>query len=130
MPTFVGSLFGDCDRAKLVCFAFTRLALDSIPTTTVPSTDMTPSQIIRVAFGYLALSSLQIGAWALFAPRSFYDGFPGAGRSWVSVDGPYNEHLVRDVGALNLAIAVLLVALPSYRARRAKARAEGVAEGD
>ncbi|WP_432448363.1 tripartite tricarboxylate transporter permease [Aliiroseovarius marinus] len=29
-----------------------------------------------------------------------------------------------------LAVAVLLVALPSYRARRAKARAEGVAEGD
>jgi len=29
---------------------------------------------------------------------------------WVSVDGPYNEHLVRDVGALNLALAVLLVA--------------------
>ncbi|MCP5073676.1 MAG: tripartite tricarboxylate transporter permease [Rhodobacteraceae bacterium] len=29
-----------------------------------------------------------------------------------------------------LAIAVILVVLPSYRARRAKARAEGVAEGD
>lgn len=48
--------------------------------------------------------------WALFAPRSFYDGFPGLGRRWVSVDGPYNEHLVRDVGALNLALVVVLVA--------------------
>jgi putative tricarboxylic transport membrane protein len=29
-----------------------------------------------------------------------------------------------------LAIAVLLVVVPSYRARRARARQEGVAEGD
>ena len=35
----------------------------------------------------------------------FYDDFPGLGRSWVAADGPYNEHLVRDVGALNLALA-------------------------
>jgi heme/copper-type cytochrome/quinol oxidase subunit 4 len=27
----------------------------------------------------------------------------------VSADGPYNEHLVRDVGALNLALAVVTV---------------------
>lgn len=65
--------------------------------------------LARVAFGYLAFVSIQVGAWALLAPRSFYDGFPGLGRSWVSIDGPYNEHLVRDVGALNLALAVVLV---------------------
>lgn len=47
---------------------------------------------------------------AQFAPRSFYDDFPGFGRAWVSVDGPYNEHLVRDVGGLYLALSVLLVA--------------------
>ena len=28
----------------------------------------------------------------------------------MSVDGPFNEHLVRDVGALNLALLVVLVA--------------------
>lgn len=66
--------------------------------------------ITRIALGYLALVSLQIGVWAVVAPRSFYDDFPGLGRSWVEVDGPYNEHLVRDVGALNLAFAVLVVA--------------------
>ena len=64
---------------------------------------------MRIALGYLSFVSLQIGAWALFAPRSFYEDFPGLGRAWVSVDGPYNEHLVRDVGALNLALAVLFV---------------------
>ena len=71
---------------------------------------MTVARTTRLALAWLALSALQIGAWALLAPQSFYDNFPGFGRSWVSVDGPFNEHLVRDVGALNLALAVLLVA--------------------
>ena len=31
------------------------------------------------------------------------------GRAWVAVDGPYNEHLVRDVGGLNLALAFVAV---------------------
>lgn len=52
--------------------------------------------------------SAQIGVWALFAPRSFYDDFPGFGRAWVAVDGPFNEHLIRDVGALNLALVTLM----------------------
>jgi len=65
--------------------------------------------LIRFALGYIAIASAQIGFWALFAPRSFYDSFPGMGRAWVSLDGPYNEHLVRDVGALNLAFLALIV---------------------
>ena len=70
---------------------------------------MTYRRWLRVALGYLALVSLEIGLWAQFAPRSFYDHFPGLGRSWVSVDGPYNEHLVRDVGGLNLGLAAVLI---------------------
>jgi hypothetical protein len=65
---------------------------------------------LRIALGYQVLVAVQLGVWALLAPRSFYDGFPGLGRSWVSVDGPFNEHLVRDVGALNLALAAILIA--------------------
>ena len=57
-----------------------------------------------------AVVSVQLGIWATFAPRSFYDDFPGFGREWVRVDGPYNEHLVRDFGALNLALAVVTIA--------------------
>lgn len=64
---------------------------------------------MRIALGYLIIVTAQIGVWALLAPQSFYDDFPGLGRAWVSVDGPYNEHLVRDVGALNLALLVLFV---------------------
>ena len=59
--------------------------------------------------GILTLSAATVGAWAAFTPRSFYDDFPGLGQIWVAVDGPYNEHLVRDVGALNLALAVVSV---------------------
>ncbi len=66
--------------------------------------------VARVALGYLAALSVHIGVWALFAPRSFYDDYPGFGRVWASVDGPYNEHLIRDVGALNLAFAVVVIA--------------------
>jgi hypothetical protein len=70
---------------------------------------MTPRNITRVALAILALVGVQVGLWAAFAPQSFYDDFPGSGRVWVAVDGPYNEHLVRDVGALNLALAVVAI---------------------
>jgi len=66
----------------------------------------------RGALAVLGLVGLQVGVWATLAPRSFYDDFPGGGRTWVAADGPYNEHLVRDFGSLNLALtAVVLVAL-------------------
>lgn len=62
--------------------------------------------------GTLTASALYVGPWAAFGPRSFYDAFPGLHRVWVGVDGPFNEHLVRDVGGLYLALAVAgLVAL-------------------
>jgi hypothetical protein len=64
---------------------------------------------LRVLLGVLTVSATTVGAWAGFAPRSFYDGFPGLGQVWIAVDGPYNEHLVRDVGALNLALALVTV---------------------
>jgi hypothetical protein len=64
---------------------------------------------LRVLLGVLTVSATTVGAWAAFTPRSFYDDFPGLGQIWVAVDGPYNEHLVRDVGALNLALAAVTV---------------------
>lgn len=65
--------------------------------------------IQRAILVYLALSGLLVGVWATLFPRAFYDDFPGLGRMWVSIDGPYNEHLVRDVGQLSLALAVITV---------------------
>ena len=51
-----------------------------------------------------------VGLWAAAWPASFYDSFPGLGRVWIAVDGPYNEHLIRDVGALYLALAAASIA--------------------
>jgi len=65
---------------------------------------------IRIDLVYGLYLNGGVGLWATVAPRSFYDDFPGLGRSWVSLNGPYNEHLVRDVGAWALALCVLLVA--------------------
>jgi hypothetical protein len=66
--------------------------------------------IVRIVLVIWAAVSLQLAGWAILAPRSFYDDYPGFGRHWVSVDGPYNEHFVRDFGALNLALAVVTIA--------------------
>lgn len=63
-----------------------------------------------IALSVLAVNAALLGGWALVAPASFYRSFPGGGRAWVSIDGPYNEHLIRDVGGLNLALLVLTVA--------------------
>ena len=67
---------------------------------------------IRASLWFLVVSGAVVGIWALFFPQAFYDSFPGMGRSWVSVDGPFNEHLIRDVGGGYLSITVLaLVAI-------------------
>ena len=63
------------------------------------------TRLRRIALVVVLAGSLVVGLWAQALPRSFYDDFPGAGRVWVAVDGPYNEHLVRDVGGLNLGLA-------------------------
>jgi hypothetical protein len=60
----------------------------------------------RAALIALTIASLAVGAWAQFAPASFHTSFP-FGRAWVSTDGPFNEHLIRDVGGLNLALGAL-----------------------
>jgi hypothetical protein len=73
---------------------------------------------LRAALLLLASAPLMVGVWALLVPRSFYDDFPLPGRYCVSALGPYNEHLVRDVGALNLALGVLLATAAILLERR------------
>ena len=63
----------------------------------------------QVIAGILALSAAFVGIWATAAPHSFYSSFPFPGRHWVSMLGPYNEHLARDVGGLYLALLVISV---------------------
>lgn len=76
----------------------------------------------RIGLAYIAIGFGLVGFWAAFAPRSFYTDFPGAGRHWIAPDGPYNQHLIRDVGELNLALMVVVIvaaitlSLPAVRA--------------
>jgi hypothetical protein len=86
----------------------------------------------RIGLAYLAVGYALVGFWAAFAPRSFYTDFPGAGRHWISPDGPYNQHLIRDVGELNLALLVVVAAaavtlsLPLVRAALVATLVNGV----
>jgi hypothetical protein len=67
---------------------------------------------VKLLLLWFVVFGLAIGLWQAVFPASFYADFPGMGHHWVSPDGPYNEHLLRDVGLGNLAIgAVALVAL-------------------
>ena len=63
----------------------------------------------RWVLAALAVSAGVVGGWAVVAPRSFNNSFPSPGHAWVRVLGPYNEHLVRDVGTLYLVLLVVSV---------------------
>lgn len=64
---------------------------------------------IRFLLLALGIPQASIGLWALLAPRSFYDDFPVGTDGWVNPLGPFDEHLVTDVGALFVALGVLLI---------------------
>ena len=76
----------------------------------------TPNTRIRRAAPGAVLAGLWImGVFGLYTgiqqqllPRIFYDRFPGFGMAWVAPDGPYNEHLMRDLGGVNLALTFLV----------------------
>jgi hypothetical protein len=72
--------------------------------------------VARVALLLLAAAALYQGLWAQVAPRSFFDGFPG-GKGWIATEGPFNEHLTRDVGGLvnGLAVVAIVAALTLSR---------------
>lgn len=64
--------------------------------------------VTRLMLSILAVSAFALGVQAEFTPSAFYHDFP-FGRGWVAMDGRYNEHLIRDFGALNLALCALTV---------------------
>ena len=62
--------------------------------------------VARVSLGLVALSMLPAGFQAAITPKTFFEDFP-LGRGWIAHSGDaYNEHLVRDVGVLFLALIV------------------------
>ncbi|MEX5717132.1 hypothetical protein [Geodermatophilus maliterrae] len=67
---------------------------------------------VKLLLAWFTLFGFTVGSWQAVFPASFYADFPGLGHHWVNPDGPYNEHLLRDVGLGGLAVGtVALVAL-------------------
>lgn len=65
---------------------------------------MTTKHWVRVGLVYLCSYQVVVGLWQYAFPRSFYDDLPT-----VDNDPPFNEHLMRDVGGLGLALAAVIV---------------------
>ena len=80
----------------------------------------------RILLAATAAIGLYVGLWAAVWPDSFYDAFPGLGRIWIAIDGPFNEHLIRDVGSLYLALAAASIAA-AFSRRSDAGRVVGVA---
>jgi hypothetical protein len=70
---------------------------------------MTRNRWVQVLLGINLVSLLPLAIWPLVSPRGFYDNFPGGSYHWIDINGPYNEHFLRDFGALNAALAVVIV---------------------
>src|SRR4051794_41210101 len=68
--------------------------------------DASSRRVMRAGLALISVAPAWIGIWATAAPRSFYDDFPGPS-AWVAPLGPYDEHLVRDVGAFQLGLLVV-----------------------
>jgi len=47
--------------------------------------------------------------WAVGWPMSFYTSFPTAGRAWLTLFPPFNDHLVRDFGLMALPLTAVFV---------------------
>jgi hypothetical protein len=72
----------------------------------------------RAGLIFLAVTQGAAGLVQLFAPATFYEDFPLPSTPWVSLLPPYNEHLMRDVGALTLAYVLVLTAAAIWPERR------------
>jgi len=74
-------------------------------TTTQPSRSAagsaTSDTLARVAAAVGAAAFLPFGAWAMLAPRSFFEQ--------LAEFHPYNQHFVQDIGAFQLGLGVVLL---------------------
>jgi AhpD family alkylhydroperoxidase len=76
-------------------------------------------RIVRVGLLALGLPQLAIGAWALLAPRGWYENFPGAGNEWLPLYGAFDQHLATDVGSTFVALGLALILAAIWLERRA-----------
>ena len=81
----------------------------------------------RISLVFNGVTSAYVGIFAYFAPQSFHANFPGFGLRWLPQLGPYNEHLLKDVGGFYLAITVLTFAALANARKPAVVPMAGVA---
>lgn len=60
--------------------------------------------LLRAGMWFMAIVELAVGVVATLSPRFFYDNAP-----WVDLAPPFAEHLMRDYGAMNLALGLVTV---------------------
>jgi hypothetical protein len=68
--------------------------------------DGTVGGVQFVALIGTVLIAAVVGVWAYVFPQAFYASFPAVLGEWISQDGPYNEHLIRDHGGQYLALGL------------------------
>lgn len=76
-------------------------------------------RIARIGLLLIGVPQLAIGAWALISPSGWFESFPGAGREWLPLYGPFDEHLATDVGATFVALGLALILAAVWLDRRA-----------
>jgi Ca2+/Na+ antiporter len=59
-------------------------------------------RLLRAGMWFLTFVEVTVGLVATLAPRFFYDNAP-----WVDLAPPFAEHLMRDYGAMNLALGLV-----------------------
>lgn len=63
-------------------------------------------RVLRILLVAMGVPNLVAGLWAVLAPRSWFDDFPGWAPRLVAALPPFNEHLATDAGAGLLATGV------------------------
>jgi len=69
--------------------------------------------IVRGGLGILVLVQLGTGLWQLLLPDGFYRDFPT-----VKLAPPFNEHLMRDFGAANVALGIIVLVVAVWFEKR------------
>lgn len=75
---------------------------------------------VRACMAALAALYLWWGAWAWWKLKQFFTTFPGFGHHWTAAYPPYNEHLLKDLGATFLTLGFILVVGAAVRSRAAR----------
>lgn len=64
---------------------------------------------VRIALVAIGLPNALAGIWAVVAPESWFDSFPGWAPRLVAAEPPFNAHLATDAGAGLLASGLVLL---------------------